>query len=328
MKELREIPWLTGKYGVMCHYLIDQHSILDKPETALEEWIRQVESFDAEALAEQVAESGASWLIFTIGQNTGYYCSPNKTYDSIVGRTPSRLTNRDLMADIASALKKRNVRLIAYLSSHAPAFDRMAVEAMQCTPRWNASKWQLQPGTYLRTEETDERLSVFQRNWEAIVREWSERWGNDVSGWWIDGCYYANKLYNHPDEPCLKSFAAALRAGNPDSKLAFNPGVKIACYGEEEDYTAGETMHDLPVWQWNGGYSPLGKFIGNSQLHILTHLGRYWRAGDAPRFNDALICGYTNYINSLGGGFTWDVPISSEGKIPPIFIDTLKKIKL
>ena len=147
MKELKEIPWLTGNYGVMCHYLIDQNNTLDKPEMALEEWIRQVEAFDAEALAEQVADSGASWLIFTLGQNTGYYCSPNKTYDSIVGRKPSRLTDRDLMADIACALKKRDVRLIAYLPSHAPAFDRQAVEALQCE--------QVQVYGYLADEELD-----------------------------------------------------------------------------------------------------------------------------------------------------------------------------
>ncbi|MGC8977662.1 MAG: hypothetical protein ACP5OB_08625, partial [Candidatus Ratteibacteria bacterium] len=42
------------------------------------------------------SEIKCGWLIFTIGQNSGFYCSPNKTYDEIVGRKESRLSKRDL----------------------------------------------------------------------------------------------------------------------------------------------------------------------------------------------------------------------------------------
>ena len=39
------------------------------------------------------------------------------------------------------------------------------------------------------------RLMSFQRNWEAIVKEWSDRWGKKVHGWWIDGCYFPESMY-------------------------------------------------------------------------------------------------------------------------------------
>ena len=38
------------------------------------------------------------------------------------------------------------------------------------------------------------RLEGFQRNWEAIIREWSLRWGKSVSGRWIDGCCFADQM--------------------------------------------------------------------------------------------------------------------------------------
>ena len=71
------------------------------------------------------------------------------------------------------------------------------------------------------------RLVEFQRRWESIIREWSLRWGQDVSGWWIDGCYFPDQMYRFDDEPNFASFAAALKAGNPQAIVAFNPGVKV-----------------------------------------------------------------------------------------------------
>ena len=51
------------------------------------------------------------------------------------------------------------------------------------------------------------RLAEFQRKWEAVIREWSLRWGKSVSGWWIDGCYFADQMYRFDDEPNFASFA-------------------------------------------------------------------------------------------------------------------------
>lgn len=323
-----EIDWMRkGRYGVMCHYLSDMPGGAESPEHVQAmtpgHWQRQVDAFDVEALAGQVASTGAAWLIFTLGQCSGYFCSPNRTYDDVVDRRPSRLSRRDLLADLAAALKRRGVRMIAYLPSHAPTFDRQAVEALRCTPRWDASHWQLKPGDYLAERKVDERLGAFQRHWEDIVREWSLRWGDLVSGWWIDGCYYPDRMYRHEDEPNLFSFAAALKAGNPAAVVTFNSGVKLESMGGPEDYTAGETMHLLPVGSFEGGYSPIKSMVDGSQTHILTHLGRNWRAGDRPRFNDMLTIGYTRYVNDCGGAITWDVPIDAKGGIPQPFIDTL-----
>ncbi len=321
--------WLAdGGFGVMVHYLSDMPGGAEGfgPEEPMtpEKWNARVDALDVKALADQIASTGAAWLIFTIGQCSGYFCSPNATYDRLVDRQPSRLSERDLVADLATALARRNVRTIAYLPSHAPVRDRRAVEALGCTPRWDASHWQLKPGDYLCDTDIDERLSTFQQHWQAICREWSLRWGDLISGWWIDGCYYADRMYHHDDEPNLHSFTRALKAGNADAVVAFNPGAKLEHIGG--DYTAGETMHLLPVAQWEGGYSPLKPQFAGAQLHILSHLGINWRAGDRPRFSDMLTIGYSQYIADCGGAITWDVPIDTAGVIPQPFIDTLAAV--
>ena len=75
-----------------------------------------------------------------------------------------------------------------------------------------------------------------------MIRDWSQRWGDKVSGWWFDGCYWPNAMYRGAQMPNFASFAAAARAGNSSSIVAFNPGVigRLLSITPEEDYTAGE----------------------------------------------------------------------------------------
>ena len=53
---------------------------------------------------------------------------------------------------------------------------------------------------------------------------------------------FADDMYRFDDEPNFSSFAAALRAGDPDPIVAFNPGVRVpvVAHTKHEDYVAGE----------------------------------------------------------------------------------------
>lgn len=322
--------FMNARWGVFVHYLADAPSDLSPPTISVEEWNRQIDAFDVEGLADQLASVGAGYCFFTLGQNSGFFCSPNATYDNIVGHRPSRLSKRDLLADLAEAMTKRGIRQMTYLPSSAPRSDRRAVEALQCTPtKWNPQEIGFAPGSYLAAEGIDERLSVFQRHWEAIIREWSQRWSKKVHGWWIDGCYAADRMYRHPDAPNFRSFAEAMKAGNPDSLVAFNPGAKVPviCHSEFEDYTAGELTGDLALGLWRphpGGwpYSAYERFIDGAQFHVLNFLGEWWCNG-RPRFPEELVIGYTRYINQRQGVVTWDVPTSRAGLIPEPFMKQL-----
>ena len=340
--------WMhQARWGMMTHFLADLTDIEDTtdeatqkfwrdweagirngsaPEssskTSIDQWNRRVESVNVPALAQRIADTGAGYLVLTIGQTSGFYCSPNATYDRLVGLSPSRLSRRDLVADIAGELGKRNVRTIAYMPAGPPCQQREAVEALRCTPEWDASGWGIKPGTYLRRHPVDERLSDFQRNWESVIREWSLRWGTLVSGWWVDGCYYADKMYRHEDAPNFRSFTEAMKAGNPDALVAFNPGVKVVCHSQYEDYTAGES-NDLYTLVSPG--APFYRFMGGAQLHVMTFMGRFWCSGN-PRFPDDLPALYTRHTNGFGGVVTWDVPIRPDGTIRDAFWRQLDKV--
>jgi hypothetical protein len=113
------------------------------------------------------------------------------------------------------------------------------------------------------------------------VRDWSLRFGDRIDGWWFDGCYWPNTMYRTPDTPNFATRAAAARAGNPASVVAFNPGVvpRILSITPHEDYTAGEISDPttLSIRRTTDGR------VDGAQLHVLSYLGRTWGLG-APRF--------------------------------------------
>jgi len=297
--------WMQGnRVGVMTHYLADWRARTDNVPMSVESWNDLIDHFDVNALADQLKSVGASHYVLTIGQNSGYYDSPNATYDRLVGIKPTKLSKRDLIADMAEALAKRDIKLIAYLPSGAPNGDRAAREALQ---------WQ--NGEHPNRE--------FQRKWEAIVREWSKRWGPKVSGWWFDGAYWPNTMYRSTDAPNFKSFAAAARAGNPNAAIAFNPGVipRLISVTPYEDYTAGEISdpEHVEIRRIDGGR------LDGVQPHILSYLGRTWGMGE-PRFATDKAVEITQAIHKAGAAMTWDVPLLKNGTIPPAFIEQLRAI--
>ena len=299
----------AARWGVFTHYLAAN-------DISADDWNRQVDQFDVQALAAQLAAAGATYYFITIGQNSGHYCAPNAAYDGFATRGihPSKCSQRDLISDLYEALAPRGIRLLVYLPSGAPAADPVAMQRLEW--QWGfEGDW---PGAW-NTVRTGRRLESFQRKWESVMREWSLRWGRKIGGWWIDGCYFADEMYRHADAPNFRTFAAALKAGNADSIVAFNPGVSVPVisHSEFEDYTAGEISDAFPVCP--------GRWVNGAQYHILSYLGDWWGGGQ-PRFTDGFVRGYTEYVNSRGGVVTWDVPISKDGVIPQLFVDQLASL--
>ncbi len=126
-KSQERASWMKeARLGIMTHYLADWQAKTANIKMDIVEWNKLVDNFDVEGLADQVKSTGAGYMIFTIGQNSGYYVSPNATYDSLTGISPGKCSKRDLIADLATALKKRHIRLIVYLPSGAPVGDEEA----------------------------------------------------------------------------------------------------------------------------------------------------------------------------------------------------------
>jgi alpha-L-fucosidase len=296
--------WMReARWGVMTHYLADWVARGNEAQLEMtpEEWDKLIDRFNVEGLSKQLESAGAGYHILTIGQNSGFYLSPNATYDRLVGVVPSKCSRRDLVAELSEALQRRGIRLIVYLPSGAPARDRAAIEALG---------WQ----------DGEHKNRDFQLKWEQVIREWSERWGKKVDGWWFDGCYWPNTMYRTTEPPNFATFAAAARAGNPSSVVAFNPGVvdRSLSMTPFEDYIAGEINQPdrLMIRRAVNGK------VDGVQIHVLSYLGETWGKG-LPRFSDEQVIAWSRKILGSGGAATWDTPIQSDGLISEPFIAQL-----
>lgn len=304
--------WMArGTFGVMTHYLIKP-----KGETAEEraaDLNRTVDAFDVDAYVKQIEETGASWVIFTLGQTTGCLCSPNAYLDArIAGVTP----RRDLVTELGARLHKAGKRLILYIPSEENS-EPMIREALASGT----------PGYADRYFE--------------FLRTYALQFGKLCDGWWFDSCG------PHPDEYWRK-WIAALRAGNPDAVVAFS-GAEFCCGGpidpicKLEDYHAGE-IHLLEDGRIRrdflppGGdivvvdgklrkrgqeartYMPDGPFIGGVQWHGLLPIDLTFNPAVPNQFchyTDKELFAFVDAVKAVGGALTINVPIEiAHGRIP------------
>jgi alpha-L-fucosidase len=297
--------WMKdAKWGVMIHYHTGALASENKMDPIdIYKWNELIDEIDCDRLAKQLSDVGAGYLIFTVRHVPPFFVSPNSTYDRYTDQVPSRCSKRDLVVDLSDALNKYGIKLITY-----------------CIPRFDKNPEETKGFAF---DRNDPREAEALLRWQEVIREYSMRWGDKVSGWWIDGCYRPNTHFRHPDIPNFASMAAAMRAGNPNSAVAFNPGVfpRIMSITPHEDYTAGE-INDPGTIRWM--YEEDG-LIDGSQIQILSFLGRTWGQGD-PRFTEEQIVKYSLDINEVGGAVTWDVPPMLNGTISDDFMKQLHAI--
>jgi len=277
----------------------------------MDTWNRRVDSFHVERIAEQVREIGADYVFLTVGQATGIYCSPNQVYEDMTGL--KLCSERDLISDFADALARYRIPLLVYSQSHLFSRDLRILEKLECIPPWRPGEIK-QYDKVRHLAGTDPRLKNFLRKWCAIHREWSLRWGKKVHGWWIDSAYHSDQIYHFPDEPNGHTCANALKAGNSDSIVAFNPGVYLPRenYADSaEDYTAGEL--DNPEY-----WLPKGRMTGKLRSHMLSFVGRNWCTLPL-RYSAEDISEITRKITDNGGVATWDLPYQPDGIFPEVF---------
>lgn len=289
--------------GVMLHFLKD----IFAKDGGSKEWNEAVNNFNVELFAEDCKKAGAGFVMFALGQNDGYYCSPNKAYDSIVGVQAGELcSRRDLPADLFDALDKRGIRMMLYLPGNPPIRNQLADEKFQYTY-----------GKDLPTSQ------YTQACWEAVIREWSLRYGKKNSGWWFDGMYRGGIIETRSDmslEHNISTHTLAAKAGNFNSIVCYNYGVnRIQTDSPYDDYSAGEenNIGQLPESRW---------VVDGAQWFLFTHIGKWWGQG-GTRFDLTELTNWAGKVFEKEGVVCFDVHADKTGAISPEQIEQVKAVK-
>jgi hypothetical protein len=318
--------WLAeGSYGVMVHYLLLPEGVTPADKTR--ELNRISDNFDLDFFIGQFVETRADWLIFTIGQNTGYYNSPNAYLDAhLPGRTP----RRDLVRDIACRLAELHKKLIVYIPADMACRD-------------------LDIRTVFGWDDSDHR--EFLQRYQQFVRDYSMQYGTLVHGWWFDGCYD----WVHHGKWDWARWVAAARAGNPDAITAFNDGA--FCVGKEkpltplQDYHAGEVhllengkirfdFLDAKTAVIEAGklrtpgkqpefYLPTSQCVDGVQWHALVPVDSTFNPAipdEFCRYSPEELIAFVRTCKAVKGAVTLNVPIDRNGHIPAASFATLRRV--
>lgn len=304
---MSEIKWMQdGPFGVMVHYL---KGIFPKEGSPNPDFNAVIDRFDVDAFANQIAATGARWLIFTFGQNTGFYCSPNAYLESLI---PGCCSDRDLMGEIANAVHARGMKLIAYL----PAEVDLQTQAFRDAFAWDSSG----PGKH-----------AFQQHYMKMIKCWSLQHGKRIDGWFFDGCYDSkvkgfmrtHDWDNSRFDP--KAWAQALRAGNPDAVFTMNAGVGyLHSVLPNQDYVSGE-FNDL-------SFLPDGPTSFGMQNQVLTWLDCRWLHNEEPglipppKYSVDELFAFIEHHRRVGSAVTLNIGIYEDGQLSEPSLNLLKRI--
>jgi hypothetical protein len=303
---LERTAWMAdARFGVMAHWLPETKPMKGHPLT---DWNEAVEAFDIEGFLQQFKHAGAGYLLFTLGQNSGFYCSPNEAFDATL---PGRCSRFDLAGAIADRITASGARFMAYLPTEMDSSKDMDLR--------NAFGWDAHPYD----------KSIFHEKYQRVIQCWAERFGKKLSGWWFDGCYdqhswtstdeWSNERFDY------RKWVACAKAGNHDALVAFNNGVgSFLPICASQDYTAGEA-NDL-------SYLPSGRMNSYTQWHALTYLDCFWGhteqvgAIEPPRFSDEELFAYVKKCREKKGAVTLNVGIYQSGLMADKTIEQLNRL--
>ncbi len=325
------VQWMKGKYGIMVHWLYPYFGG-DVDEI--------VGGFNIDTFMSDFESSGAEWLIFTAGQNTGAYCSPNKALEMYCGEshTPKK---RDLLLEVASRVKKLGKRFIVYIP---------------CEVRGNKSVRE----DLAWIDGCADPKTEFQKRWVEILREWSLRLGKLCDGWWVDGSY--EDVAPHLE---WEMWHSALRAGNPDAAVTFNPGLlqrgRAVVLHPDHDYTAGEvsflvngeietsfskgensnaflpkTAYYTPTKTLWHALIPIDSFWAaySNWPDDWLRLPKHWKPFDSqklrkvrpPLYSENELFKFASAFTGRGGAVTFNIGIYENGKLSDESVELVKKV--
>lgn len=201
--------FVKAGYGAMFHWT----DFTQPREGTKKLYPDAVEAFDVTAFADLLEQMGAGYVIFTLNHAHPHCPAPIRAWEAV---HPKWTTKRDLIGDIADALKKHDIKLILYINS--PVMTKFGKTG--------------ETGLYELTF-SEEQFTQIHKN---VLSEIGSRYGEKLAGYWFDSWYQSLAAY--PDVP-IEAIYRYCKVGNPGRITAFNFWI-FPVLTPWQDYWAGE----------------------------------------------------------------------------------------
>lgn len=289
------VDWLvqTG-YGLMFHWT--SQSV--QPDGSNKKFEDAVNDFDVDKFADMVEETGAGYVLFTIGHAEKYCPAPLKSWERI---HPGQTTQRDLIEEIANALHKKDVRLLCYLAG---------------------------PGTFKFPKQsmlTNDGKQAFVDNYTDILTEMGNRYQDKIMGYWFDSWYRIFEGW--PDVP-FEDFFKVSKTGNKDRIICLNPWI-YPDVSPWQDYWSGEVQD--PIGLPENGYMKNGSSPHLPYHTLLTMEKHLWVQREAeisdPKFTPEQLSTYIKGCMDNGGFVSINLAIYQDGTVGEKALQVMKEVK-
>ncbi len=295
-KEARaSVDWMvkTG-YGVMFHWT--SQSV--QPDGSIKKFEDAVNDFDVEKFAKMVEQTGAGYVLFTIGHAESYCPAPIKSWEII---HPGHTTQRDLIEEIANALNRKNIRFLCYLNGPL-AFKFPKNE---------------------RT--TPEQNQTFIANYTHILTEMGNRYQDKIVGYWFDSWYRIFEAF--PEVP-FEDFYKTTKVGNNDRIICLNPWI-YPDVTPWQDYWSGEVQD--PIALPEKGFMKNGPSPNLPYQALLTMEKHLWvqqtpEIAD-PKFTSEQLSSYIKGCMENGGAVTVNLAIYQDGTVGEKALEVMQGVK-
>ncbi|MCK0191716.1 alpha-L-fucosidase [Arenibacter sp. F20364] len=295
LKSRESVDWLVKSgYGLMFHWTSEsvQH------DGSIKSYEEAVNEFDVKKFADMVEDTGAGYVIFTIGHAESYCPAPIKSWEKV---HPGQTTQRDLIAEIADALNKKGVELICYING--PLGFNLDVK---------------------KETLTDNEQQSFVNNFQDILKEMGSRYKNQIAGYWFDSWYQIFEKF--PEVP-FEKFNKATKIGNQNRIICLNSWI-YPSVTPWQDYWAGEVGSpiDIPV----NGYMQNGP-APELPYQALLIMEPYWVQQKSempnPRLSSQKLSKYILDCMDNGGAVTVNLGIYQDGTVGKKALDVMKEVK-
>ena len=289
------VGWLkeTG-YGLMFHWT--SQSV--QPDGTIKSYEDAVNAFDVKKFANMVEETGAGYVIFTIGHAESYCPAPIKSWEKV---HPGHTTQRDLIEEIATALNSKGIKLICYING--PLGFNLPV----------------------KTEPSTEEKQAFISNFKNILSEMGKRYENKIAGYWFDSWYQIFERF--PQVP-FEEFNKAVKIANKDRIYCLNSWIYPSVTPWQE-YWAGEVAS--PIELPENGYMKDGP-VPDLPYQALLIMEPYWVQEKAempePRFSSEKLGKYIEDCMENGGAVTINMGIYQDGTVGEKALEVMREVKI
>eukprot|EP00581_Thalassiosira_minuscula_P018477 CAMPEP_0183726230 /NCGR_PEP_ID=MMETSP0737-20130205/22818_1 /TAXON_ID=385413 /ORGANISM="Thalassiosira miniscula, Strain CCMP1093" /LENGTH=353 /DNA_ID=CAMNT_0025957517 /DNA_START=83 /DNA_END=1144 /DNA_ORIENTATION=+ len=293
--------WMSGKWGIGWRIAAGDNNL--------------IKNYNAETLVEQIdGIPGVGYVLFGLsaGAKGDRYIAPHSVLKEM---NPKSCPDRDLFGELATAFQDAGYKVLAYMATEGPAKLKHGVQdAYDWDPETETAPSVDNWKSYVKDRYGSDDEATLKRAYaEVIVKEYAERYGSKIDGWWYDHSVAGNMKLIH--EVCKKA--------NPKTIMTFNKGKLPCCQNSNpglEDYTFGHpTPHkkEVPssqanlrmvkaVEKSNDGfyYEDDGE---PSLAHLFMPMQETWNRGE-PVFTEEQAVDWMSRVLSAGGAWTWNVP--------------------